>query len=316
MQFDPKHLMILAEIYESGGFTDAALSLGTSQPSLSRIIKGLEDRIGQPLFSRTRKPLALTQIGESLVDQGRAIRTAAKRASESVDRIRSGVEGELRMGGTPYFLDGFVSELVAEFQASRPNMTMQLSHGYTGELISQLLGDRIDIALCPVDILDPNLDLKFTPLIKGHNVVACRVGHPLRSKENLSLEQLLDFPWIAPPPLSPLNADLKNILSSTDSTHINIIASGGGLGTVINYLVHSDCLTVLPLTVVFALRSKGSLSALPVEINHPNRTVGLLTPNNRELLPLVENLTNHLQDRIEEMLRQIQHHEAIVLKRI
>ena len=107
MNLDPKHLMILAEIYDAGGFTEAAASLGTSQPSLSRVAKNLEDRIGEPLFSRTRKPLQLTPIGQRLVDQGRAIRTASKRASESVDRIRSGEEGELRIGGTPFFMDGF-----------------------------------------------------------------------------------------------------------------------------------------------------------------------------------------------------------------
>ncbi|MGR3344300.1 MAG: LysR family transcriptional regulator [Paracoccaceae bacterium] len=314
MKFDPKHLMILAEIYESGGFSDAALSLGTSQPSLSRIVKSLEDRIGQSLFSRTRKPLKLTPIGESLVDQGRAIRTAAKRASESVDRIRSGDEGELRVGSTPFFLDGFVSGLIAEYQATRPNITIRLSHGYSSELISEILGDRLDIALCPIDFLDPKLELNFLPLIKGRNVIACRVGHPLRSQKNLSLNHLLDFPWIAPPPLSPLNADLKNVLVSTNVTYINIIASGGGLGTVVNYLANSDCLTILPHTVVFALRRKGSLSALPVEINHPNRTLGLLTSNRGDLLPLVESLTTHLQNRIAEMLHQIQRHEAKVMK--
>jgi DNA-binding transcriptional LysR family regulator len=314
MKFDPKHLMILAEIYESGGFSDAALSLGTSQPSLSRIVKGLEDRIGQSLFARTRKPLKLTPIGESLVDQGRAIRTAAKRASESVDRIRSGDEGELRVGGTPFFLDGFVSGLIAEYQVTRPSIKVRLSHGYTDELIAQILGNRLDIALCPIDFLDPNLDLKFVPLIKGRNVIACRVGHPLRSLKNLSIKDLIDFPWIAPPPLSPLNADLKNVLASTNITYINIIASGGGLGTLVNYLIHSDCLTILPHAVVFALRRNGSLSALPIEINHPNRTVGLLTPINRDRSPLVESLTNHVQTRVAEMLRQIQRHEASVLR--
>lgn len=317
MQLDPKHLMILAQIYDSGGFTDAALSLGTSQPSLSRILKSLEERIGEPLFSRTRKPLELTPIGEKLVEQGRAIRSAAKRASESVDRIRSGNEGELRMGATPYFLDGFVSSLIAEFQATRPNVTIQLSHGYTGELISNLIGDHLDIALCPIDILDPELDLQFTPLIRGRNVVACRLGHPLRAKKNLSPKDLLAYPWVAPPPLSPLNADLKNVLSSIEASHIKIIASGGGLGSAVNYLVHSDCLTVLPHIVVFALRLRGALSALPVEIDHPNRTIGLLTPKRGAArfasTPLIENLTQHLRHRIDEMLEQIQSHENAVM---
>lgn len=313
MQLDPKHLMILAEIYDSGGFTEAAQNLSTSQPGLSRMVKTLEERIGEPLFLRSRKPLQLTPIGKRLVDQGRAIRTATKRASESADRIRSGEEGELRIGGTPFFLDGFISSLIAEFQAERSNVSIHLSHGYPDDLINQLVSDQLDIALCPVDILDPEKDLNFTPLIKGHNVVACRTGHPLRSKKNLTAKDLLDFPWVAPPPHSPLNEDLKNAHLSIETSHIKVIASGGGLGSVVNYLVHSDCLTILPHTVVFALRRQGSLSALPFELNHPSRTLGLVSSNTSTSIPITKKFTTYLQYKIEMMLDQIRQHESVVM---
>ena len=104
------------------------------------MVKNLEQRLGEPIFFRARKPLQLTPIGKRLVDQGDAIRVATKRASESVDRIRSGDEGELRIGGTPFFLDGFVSGLIAEFQAQRPNVTVQLVHGYPDDLIAPIGG--------------------------------------------------------------------------------------------------------------------------------------------------------------------------------
>ncbi|MBL4906794.1 MAG: LysR family transcriptional regulator [Sneathiella sp.] len=314
MLLDPKHLLLLAEIYDSGGFSEAAASLGTSQPGLSRVIKSLEERIEEPLFSRTRKPLELTPIGKRLVDQGRAIRNATKRASESVDRIRSGDEGEIRIGGTPFFMDGFMSSLFAEFQATRPNIKINITHGYPDDLINQLAGDRIDAAICPVSALDPNRNLDFRPLIRGHNLVACRVGHPLRSKKNLTAIDLLDYPWVAPPPHSPLSEDLKNALSSIEASNINIAASGGGLGSVVNYIVHTDYLTILPHTVVFALRRQGTLSALPIEINHPNRTLGFLTPKQGAIMPAVEKLSDFLSVKIQEMLKQIREHESAVME--
>jgi hypothetical protein len=60
MRIDPKHLMIIAEISDAGGFTEAASSLGTSQPAISRVVKMLEQRLGEPIFHRVRKPLQLT----------------------------------------------------------------------------------------------------------------------------------------------------------------------------------------------------------------------------------------------------------------
>ncbi|MEM1047693.1 MAG: LysR family transcriptional regulator [Pseudomonadota bacterium] len=314
MQMDPKHLMILAEIYDSGGFTEASHTLRTSQPGLSRVVKSLEARMGEPLFARTRKPLQLTPLGKRLVDQGRAIRTATKRAAESVDRIRSGEEGEIRIGGTPFFLDGFVSSLIAEFQAQRPNLTIQLSHGYPQDLIAHLVGGRLDVALAPVDALGSETGLAFTPLIRGRNLVACRVGHPLRSKPVIAPDDLFDYPWVAPPAHSPLNEDLKHALATHEARRIRVVASGGGLGSVVNYLVHTDCLTILPHTVVFALRRQGSLSALPVELDHPPRILGLLTPRTATLNPAVEKLCTHMEARIEAMLEQIHQHESSVMR--
>lgn len=314
MQLDPKHLLILAEIHDCGGFSEAALSLNTSQPSLSRVIKNMEERLGEPLFARTRKPLRLTPIGQRLADQGRAIRTATNRASESVALIRSGEEGELRIGGTPFFLEGFISGLIAEFQAFTPNVTIHLTHAYTDELIAQLLGGRLDIALCPVTSLNPEWDLQFTPLIRGHNVVACRVGHPLRAKRDLSAQDLVDYPWVAPPARSPLNADLKDTLASIATDRIKVVAYGGGLGSVVNYLIHSDCLTVLPHTVVFALGRKGSLAALPLSLEHQRRSLGMLTPRANVVPALVESMSRHLSSQIASLLEEIRHHEMSIMQ--
>jgi DNA-binding transcriptional LysR family regulator len=54
MRIDPKHLMIIAEISDAGGFTEAAISLGTSQPAISRVVKMLELRLGEAMFHRVR----------------------------------------------------------------------------------------------------------------------------------------------------------------------------------------------------------------------------------------------------------------------
>src|SRR4051794_7994710 len=136
MQIDPKHLMIIAEISDAGGFTEAALSLGTSQPAISRVVKMLEHRLGEPIFHRVRKPLQLTSAGAILADQGRAIRMAALRASDNLERLRAGSEGSLRIGGTPVFLGGFVSGLIAEFHPHPPDPAIDFTPRHTDRFIT------------------------------------------------------------------------------------------------------------------------------------------------------------------------------------
>ena len=56
-------LRLFVRVARAGNFSRAAREFGMSQPSASRIIAGLENEIGAPLFIRTTRALALTQAG-------------------------------------------------------------------------------------------------------------------------------------------------------------------------------------------------------------------------------------------------------------
>ena len=73
MKLDSEHLEILAMIVEKGGLTEGADALGKSQPSVSRTMALLEDRIGAPLFEPGKRPLRPTELGESLARIGARI---------------------------------------------------------------------------------------------------------------------------------------------------------------------------------------------------------------------------------------------------
>src|SRR3954469_12814419 len=88
MKIDPRQLMQLSAIVETGGLTEAAGLLGSSQPALSRTLSALEARLGQPLVLRDRRPLQPTALGRALAEQGDAIRLATRR-SASRPRIPS-----------------------------------------------------------------------------------------------------------------------------------------------------------------------------------------------------------------------------------
>ncbi|MEM9250690.1 MAG: LysR family transcriptional regulator, partial [Pseudomonadota bacterium] len=109
MKIDPRHLEILAAIVDNGGLTEGAAALGKSQPSLSRTLSQLEDRIGAPLFVPGRRPLQPTELGRALAETGRQILAADRAASEIVQQFRAGRSGRVRVGGTPFFMDGVIA---------------------------------------------------------------------------------------------------------------------------------------------------------------------------------------------------------------
>ena len=56
--------------------------------------------------------------------------------------------------------------------------------------------DQIDLAICPLDILEEGSELSFTEILPGRNVIACGIHHPLLAQRRLRPANLLDYPWI------------------------------------------------------------------------------------------------------------------------
>ena len=313
MKMDERHLIQLAAVVQAGGVTEGAALLGLTQPAVSRTLGMLEKRLGEPLFVKGRRPLQPTPLGRALADHGQAMLVAARKASSLVDGFRHGRTGVVRVGGTPFFMDALISGMIAEFQNATPDVRIEQSYGYLPDLRAAIDADRIDLAICPIDVLDEGSGMRFQELLPGRNVVACRVTHPLLLRRKLAPAELLDYPWIAPPSGSPLFADLHSLVLSLGATEAKIRYSGGSLVSAINYLKASDALTILPHSVVFAYRNDKSITALPVNIPHPERALGLLRRTEEIRVPAVEAFCAHIRKSFEDLRHLIKRHEQAVI---
>ena len=258
----PNHLVAIAAIDDLGGLTAAAHKLQTLQAALSRVVSDIEVRLGAALFDKRSRPWRLTALGAALAQEGRFIQGAQARVSRAIEQFKTGDEGVVRRGGTPSFVDAIISGIVAGYHDTHRRIRVDQSYGYPEDLIAGMQRGDIDIAIYPIDILDESLELTFTPLRPARNIIACRNEHPLAGKTTDGPKVLLDYPWIAPPPGSPLNQGLRSSLASLGLQRFRIACSGGTLASVVNHLRASDLLAILPHSVVFAMRDSGGISAL------------------------------------------------------
>lgn len=294
MQIDPRHLEILAAIVDAGGVSEGATRLGKSQPSLSRSIALLEARLGAPLFEKGKRPLQPTPLGTALSEEGRIITQAKDAAAKKALSHSRGHVGSIRIGGTPVFMDGVISPMLATFQQEFPELRLDQSYGFLDDLLRQLENDQIDLAICPVVPSELPDDFDLQVLLPGRNVIACGSAHPLARRTSLRLDDIAPYPWIAPPTNSPLFQDLRQVLSEIGIKDIKVSFSGGSLASIMNVLLGSESLTVLPYSVLFTYRDANVLHALPIKISHPERQLGLLKKSNASSVPTVKHLANHL----------------------
>ena len=315
MKLDSEHLEILAMIVEKGGLTEGAEALGKSQPSVSRTMALLEDRIGAPLFEPGRRPLRPTELGENLARLGARIHALNAEASELVQNYRKGHTGRLRIAGTPIFMDGVVSTLIADFQSRHPDVQIAQSYGYFDQLAAGLRNGSLDLAILPMHPSSVPADMSFVPLLQGRNVIACRAGHPLMRRGVVTLADIDPYPWIAPPPDSPLYRDLQRALKSIGKEEFKASFSGGTLASIMSVLTRSDSLTVLPYSVVFLSRKTAGVDALRLRIEHPDRQLGLLTVEGAAPPPALRLFTGFLRGEFDLLEARMQHENQVTRRR-
>jgi DNA-binding transcriptional LysR family regulator len=94
MDLELRHLRCLIAIVDSGGFTDAAVGLGISQPAVSRTLAALETVLGARLLRRTSREIVLTAAGERVLARARRVLAEV----EELAREAKTGDGRLRIG--------------------------------------------------------------------------------------------------------------------------------------------------------------------------------------------------------------------------
>src|ERR687884_327358 len=101
MAIELRLLRYFAVVAEELHMGHAAARLYISQPALSQQIRALEDQVGLPLFVRHPRGMELTDMGEALLREARELLARSDRLERTVEELRRGVSGTLRVGVPP-----------------------------------------------------------------------------------------------------------------------------------------------------------------------------------------------------------------------
>lgn len=142
---DIRDLKILIAIADSGSFAAAGDAMGLTQSAISLRIKALEDDLGQNLFDRTKRPLALNAHGEIIVGKAREIVDLYLNIKQP--SLVEPVFGVLNLGAIPTVLTSVLPIALASMKTSHPNLLIKLTSGLSTELISRVKNGELDVAI-------------------------------------------------------------------------------------------------------------------------------------------------------------------------
>lgn len=132
-------------VLETGSITSAARLLNRTQAAVSLQVKRLEESLGQLLFDRDHKRLTLTPFGEQLI--GHARRLVAMNDSVLEQMTTPAFEGEVRLGIPVDIIPTYAAPILRRFNARWPSVRVSLVASNSHDLVEDLDGGRIDLAL-------------------------------------------------------------------------------------------------------------------------------------------------------------------------
>ncbi|MEM5316490.1 LysR family transcriptional regulator [Paraburkholderia sp. JHI869] len=144
MKEDLNDLVAFLVVAREHNFTRAAAQIGVSQSALSRTVRGLEERMGLPLLTRTTRKVSLTDAGERLVS---VIEPRLEEIEAELDSLRAMKDrpaGTVRITTTEYAANTYVWPRVQELLRVYPDLKIELVNDYG---LSDIVADRYDIGV-------------------------------------------------------------------------------------------------------------------------------------------------------------------------
>jgi DNA-binding transcriptional LysR family regulator len=165
---DLNALVVFAKVVEAKSFSEAARRLGMPVSTVSRRISELEDQLGVRLLDRSTRSLRLTDLGSEVLEHAQRSAEASEAVQNIVSNRQTSVSGALRLSAPPNISDTLLSPLVTAFQASYPNVRVQI---LIAERYVDHIGDGVDIAFRLGALKDSTLVAKRI-LTYRHQLVA------------------------------------------------------------------------------------------------------------------------------------------------
>lgn len=288
MRLKLKHLQMLVDVAKHGSITKAAEQMYLAQPALTKFIKELEADIDITLFTRSKRGVTLTHSGEVFIRHARHILLQVRHASEELSSLADGITGHLTIGtllaASPLLLPSSLIRIKNE----RPRISIKIVEGTHDQLIPELRTGDIDMVLGRLPKMLDEEGVASKVLYHEPACVVARNKHPLMQAKKLSLENLLDYPWILPLPDTALREEVDSAFRAAGlGPPVNPIESVS-IFTNRKLLSDSDMIAVMPYQVVRFYKETGLLCPLPIQLNSQLGPIGVTLRKNDERKPALQ----------------------------
>lgn len=181
-----RHLRIFVSVCDHKSVTEAANSLHLAQPTVTLVIKELENYYSIRLFDRISRRLFITEAGRKFYDY--AVHIVALFDEMEVSMKDWDGAGIVRVGASVTIGNFFLPRFVKKFKQDHPEMKVQVCIRNSGQLEQLVLDNALDFAF--VEGKPSFSQILAVPFLDDHVVAIVEKEHPLAERKEISLKEL------------------------------------------------------------------------------------------------------------------------------
>lgn len=186
-------------IAKTGTLSKAAITLGVSQPALTRFLQKEEAELNTKLFQKTGNRMTLTYAGECYVEHVREILAIQQEMLSNIQDIACSEKGRIRVGVPSIRRPYTIFSVIPEFRKKYPSIDISLNENGS-DMLEQML-DELELDVITVNVVRHKDNFTYQKVADEEFVLAVPSSSPL-------LDIAVDTPGCKYPALKP--EQLKN----------------------------------------------------------------------------------------------------------
>jgi DNA-binding transcriptional LysR family regulator len=235
---DMRQIEIFVAAMEHASLTEAARTLGVTQPAVSAALAKLEREVNFPLFRRDGRRLTPTPEARQLRDQAVQVMAGFSQLTEAACGISAARRGALTVASSPSPGIAWLPSIVAGFRRDRPDVTVRLLTRSSREV-----RDLVSTYVFDLGVAEPPFD-RTDVILRRYRFAVVAVlpaGHPLCAHEVITPRLLDGQDLVTSSPGGGTHASMSRAFEAAGAQRrvvaeceffasaINLAAAGGGV---------------------------------------------------------------------------------------
>lgn len=228
LPFTLQQLRIIKAIASEKSFTKAADILFMSQPSLSKQVKILENRLGILLVNRENNKISLTEAGKLFLQYSERVLSLCEESCRALNDLKNGDRGNLIVGASQTIGTYLMPRILALFAQNYPQINLAVHVDSTRIIAKNVVDREIDIAVVGGDIPeDLKKNLTIESFVEDELTLIIPKSHPfaIKKKKYINKNDLYHLNFITLNSHSTIRKFIDNILiqNNIETKQFNII---------------------------------------------------------------------------------------------